>query len=129
MKSSLIFVLILASCLMLPAQDESFIRLQEIDARHCLIGPDGKPFFAHGITHVSTKRAKLDYDKLSAACKELVFNAYGYGCSRPKVIGAPSLANSWPFYSRSVWYNGSTCRTVNFSGSNTKILSRFLRRR
>lgn len=56
------------------------IRLTEIDGRHWLVGPDGKPFFAHGITHVSNNRAKIDFAEMSAACKELGFNSYGYGC-------------------------------------------------
>lgn len=56
------------------------IRLTEIDGRHWLVSPDGKPFFAHGITHVSNNRAKFDFAEMSAACKKLGFNAYGYGC-------------------------------------------------
>lgn len=56
------------------------IRLTEIDGRHWLVGPDGKPFFAHGITHVSNNRAKFDFAAISAACKKLGFNSYGYGC-------------------------------------------------
>ena len=56
------------------------ITLTEIEGRHWLVGPDGKPFFAHGITHVSNNRAKIDLAKISKACKELGFNAYGYGC-------------------------------------------------
>ena len=56
------------------------IRLTEIDERHWLVGPDGKPFFAHGITHVSNNRAKFDFAAISVACKRLGFNSYGYGC-------------------------------------------------
>ena len=56
------------------------ITIKKINGRHWLVGPDGKPFFAHGITHVSSNRAKIDFVKISKACKELGFNAYGYGC-------------------------------------------------
>ncbi|MCM2369077.1 Spy/CpxP family protein refolding chaperone [Aporhodopirellula aestuarii] len=56
------------------------IRLTRIDGRHWLVGPDGKPFFAHGITHVSNNRAKFDFAEMSAACQKLGFNSYGYGC-------------------------------------------------
>ena len=56
------------------------IQLTKVDGRHWLLGPDGKPFFAHGITHVSNNRAKFDFAKMSEACKGLGFNSYGYGC-------------------------------------------------
>ena len=56
------------------------ISLTKIEGRHWLVGPDGKPFFAHGITHVNNNRAKIDFAKISEACKKLGFNAYGYGC-------------------------------------------------
>ena len=47
-------------------------------------------------------------------------------CSRPKVIGAPSLANSWPVDSGSVWRTDCTLPTVNFGGSNTENLRSIL---
>ena len=56
------------------------IALTKIEGRHWLVGPDGEPFFAHGITHVSNNRAKFDFGEISNACKKLGFNAYGYGC-------------------------------------------------
>lgn len=56
------------------------ITLTKINGRHWLVGPDGKPFFAHGITHVGNNRAKFDFAEISTACKRLGFNAYGYGC-------------------------------------------------
>ncbi|MEM8669379.1 MAG: beta-agarase [Planctomycetota bacterium] len=64
------------------AQERSIIRLKEIEGRTWLIDPEGNPFFAHGITHVSNKDLSDDYDAVSVACKELGFNAYGYGCPR-----------------------------------------------
>ena len=54
-----------------------FITLKEIDGRSWLVRPNGQPFFAHGITHVSNKDAKLNYQKLSKARKSLGFNSYG----------------------------------------------------
>ena len=66
------------------------IRLTQIEDRHWLLDPEGLPFFAHGITHAGTNRAKIDFKQLSRACKELGFNAYGYGCPE-------QLRNDMPF--------------------------------
>ena len=66
------------------------IRLTQIEDRHWLLDPEGLPFFAHGITHAGTNRAKIDFKQLSKACKELGFNAYGYGCPE-------QLRNDMPF--------------------------------
>ena len=70
------------------------IRLTEINGRHWLIGPDGKPFFAHGITHVGNARSKYDFIDISTACKRLGFNAYGYGCPQELRSDMPYL-ESW----------------------------------
>ena len=40
------------------------ISLAEIDGRTWLVDSSGKPFFAHGITHVSNNRAKFDIAKI-----------------------------------------------------------------
>jgi hypothetical protein len=61
-------------------EPKGFFTLGQRKGHWWLITPDGKPFFAHGITHVGNNRAKIDYAKISTACKELGFNAYGYGC-------------------------------------------------
>ena len=70
------------------------IRLARIDGRHWLIGSDGKPFFAHGITHVGNARSKHDFMDVAAACKRLGFNAYGYGCPPELRFDMPYL-ESW----------------------------------
>ncbi|MEL7497442.1 MAG: hypothetical protein AAFN77_07510 [Planctomycetota bacterium] len=62
------------------AQERAAIQLTEINGRAWLIAPDGTPFFAHGITHSTNRSLSHDYDALSKACKQLGFNAYGYGC-------------------------------------------------
>ncbi|MGC6424968.1 MAG: endo-1,4-beta-xylanase [Lentimonas sp.] len=62
------------------AQERSAIRLAEINGRTWLINPEGNPFFAHGITHMSNQKLSKDYKAVSKACKDLGFNAYGYGC-------------------------------------------------
>ena len=62
-----------------PAAGEA-IRLSQIQRRHWLLTPEGQPFFAHGITHAGNNRAKFDFKDFSKACKEVGFNAYGYGC-------------------------------------------------
>lgn len=62
------------------AQEQSVIRLAEIEGRTWLITPEGKPFFPHGITHVTNRDLRTNYNAVSKACKDLGFNAYGYGC-------------------------------------------------
>ena len=57
------------------------IRLQKIKGRTWLVRPDGRPFFAHGVTHIGGRRRKRqDVIAIGKACKKLGFNAYGYGC-------------------------------------------------
>ena len=72
------------------AADPENIILGEIKGRHWLIMPNGSPFFAHGITHAGNRDAKLNFQKFSKACKQVGFNAYGYGCPEP-------LRNDMPF--------------------------------
>ncbi|MEM6471059.1 MAG: beta-agarase [Planctomycetota bacterium] len=55
-------------------------KLAEIDGRTWLITPQGKPFFAHGITHTTNRSLSDDYSTVAKACKDLGFNSYGYGC-------------------------------------------------
>jgi len=80
-KLKLILLACLSFCLALDGVEKKpqVITLTEIDGRHWLVDSEGKPFFAHGITHVNNQRAGLDYDEFSEACKALGFNAYGYG--------------------------------------------------
>ncbi|MEM6691967.1 MAG: hypothetical protein AAF664_21240, partial [Planctomycetota bacterium] len=75
-----VLALVIAAPLAAKAQEKSVIRLGEIAGRTWLITPEGKPFFAHGITHSGNRSLSSDYVALSKACKELGFNAYGYGC-------------------------------------------------
>ena len=67
------------------------IGLAEIEGRTWLITPEGKPFFAHGITHATNRSLSADYGALSKACKDLGFNAYGYGCPTPLKNDMPYL--------------------------------------
>lgn len=60
-------------------EEPSVIHLEQIDGRNWLVDADGRPFFAHGITHVKNQRAEIDYEAISERCKDLGFNAYGYG--------------------------------------------------
>ena len=87
------------------AADSGNITLGEIKGRHWLLGPDGKPFFAHGITHIGVNRAKIDYAKISTACKELGFNAYGYGCPTQLRSDMPYVA-SWNHLVPISYYRG-----------------------
>ena len=72
--------LIFATSFASAAQEQSAIGLAEIEGRTWLITPEGKPFFAHGITHMTNRSLRTDYSAASRACKNLGFNAYGYGC-------------------------------------------------
>ena len=60
----------------LPAISNSNIRLKQIDGRHWLISPEGKPFFAHGVTHINNKAHGVDVKKIGEACKSLGFRCY-----------------------------------------------------
>ena len=66
------------------------IGLAEIEGRTWLVTPDGKPFFPHGITHATNRSLSKNYNALSKACKDLGFNAYGYGCP-------PQLKKDMPY--------------------------------
>ena len=83
------------------------MRLATIDGRYWLVGPNGKPFFGHGITHVSTRRAKppINMSKFSRLCKELGFNAYGYGCP-PQLKSDMPYVESWSHLVQSAYYRG-----------------------
>lgn len=70
--------------------ERSTIGLAEIAGRTWLITPEGKPFFAHGITHTANRSLRADYTAVSKACKDLGFNAYGYGCP-------PELKQDMPY--------------------------------
>ena len=59
------------------AADPANITLGKIEGRHWLLTPEGKPFFAHGITHVGNRNANRDFQEFSQSCKERGFNAYG----------------------------------------------------
>lgn len=91
----------------LTGQDEKpkRITLSEIDGRHWLVSPEGKPFFAHGITHVSNKKANLDFPRFSELCKDLGFNAYGYGCP-PELRSDMPYVESWSHLVPSAYYRG-----------------------
>ncbi|PHS08070.1 MAG: beta-agarase [Blastopirellula sp.] len=92
-KITLPFVTLLV-LLVLPLKGEDKkpqnITLTEIEGRTWLLDTSGKPFFAHGITHVNNNRAKIEFAKISDACKEIGFNAYGYGCP-------PELRKDMPY--------------------------------
>ena len=66
--------------------------------------PEGKPFFAHGITH-ARNLANLDFKKFSEACKDIGFNAYGYGCPQQLREDMPYLA-SWNHLVPISYYRG-----------------------
>ncbi len=76
------------------AADFERISLTKIGDRHWLVGSDGQPFFAHGITHASNRMVKFDLGEFSTACRKVGFNAYGYGCPDPLRQDMPYL-ESW----------------------------------
>ncbi|MEM9481912.1 MAG: hypothetical protein AAGA58_19855, partial [Verrucomicrobiota bacterium] len=67
----------------------------------------GKPFFAHGITHVNVQRADppIDKTKFSERSKEVGFNAYGYGCP-PQLKSDMPYIESWSHLVQSAYYRG-----------------------
>ena len=81
------------------------ITLTRIDGQYWLVGPNGKPFFAHGITHVSNNRAKFDFAAISVACKKLGFNSYGYGCPEQLKHDMPYV-ESWNHLVPISYYRG-----------------------
>ena len=83
--------LIIAASFACAAEEQSAIGLAEIEGRTWLVTPEGKPFFAHGITHVSNRSLRADYNAVSRVCKDLGFNAYGYGCPTPLKSDMPYL--------------------------------------
>ena len=89
--SILSLAVLLAAPLEGVAQDQSNIQIAKIEGRFWLVGPDGRPFFAHGVTHLSNPAHGLDVAKIGQACKEFGFNAYGYGCPRPLKKDLPYL--------------------------------------
>ena len=90
-----------------PQKEFQRVRLATIDGRYWLVGPNGKPFFGHGITHVSTRRAEppINMSKFSRLCKELGFNAYGYGCP-PQLKSDMPYVESWSHLVQSAYYRG-----------------------
>lgn len=70
------------------------IRLAEIDGRSWLIDPSGQPFFAHGVTHLNSKEHGSPVTAIAGACKDLGFNAYGYGCPNELKDDLPYLEGS-----------------------------------
>lgn len=71
----------------------AYFSLTKIKGRDWLLTPEGKPFFAHGITH-ARNLAKLDFKKFSEACKDIGFNAYGYGCPQQLREDMPLITSS-----------------------------------
>lgn len=103
--SSILFLCTFASRQEAYSEEPRFITLTQIDGRDWLVGPDGKPFFPHGITHVGNRQAGLDFDAFSKACKEVGFNAYGYGCP-PELRGDMPYIESWNHLVNSSYYRG-----------------------
>ena len=73
-------VLLGLGCLKLAGQEFNPIAIKLIKGKYWLAKPDGKLFFAHGITHARNLQGQRELNKFSKACKEIGFNAYGYGC-------------------------------------------------
>lgn len=87
------------------AEKRKNFTLTKIEGRHWLVDPNGNPFFAHGITHVNNQRAKIEFAKISKACKALGFNAYGYGCPEQLRADMPYL-ESWNHLVPISYYRG-----------------------
>ena len=104
----ILLAVVLSSALGLHAAQPSApkaISFTKIDGRHWLTSPDGQPFFAHGITHLNNTRVKIDFAKISKACKALGFNAYGYGCPEQLRTDMP-FVESWNHLVPISYYRG-----------------------
>ncbi len=86
----LAFILLFATLAAASAEDSSFIQLKKLGGRTWLVDSKGHPFFAHGVTHVNAKHGE-DVAAVGKACKELGFNAYGYGCPHALKSDLPYL--------------------------------------
>lgn len=86
-------------------KDTGNFTLTKIKGRDWLLTPEGRPFFAHGITHAGNQFAKLDFQRFSQACKDLGFNAYGYGCPQQLRDDMPYVA-SWNHLVPISYYRG-----------------------
>ena len=87
-------------------------KLTKINGRHWLVNSDGKPFFAHGITHVGNRRGKFDFPTISQRCRELGFNAYGYGCPDDLRHDMPYL-ESWNHLVPISTYRGKNVKFID----------------
>jgi hypothetical protein len=99
MKSSVHLILAAVAILSLAppaataAEATGFIHIEEIDGRSWLVDSKGKPFFAHGITHIGTVKLGCPYEKIAQACKDAGFNASGYGCPDALKDDMPYIAS------------------------------------
>lgn len=105
MKNLSLSILALGFTLATSAATQKNISLTKVDGRHWLVDSKGNPFFAHGITHVNNQRAKIDFARFSKACKDLGFNAYGYGCPDQLRSDMPYL-ESWNHLVPISYYRG-----------------------
>ncbi|MGI9244010.1 MAG: hypothetical protein ACR2RV_24650 [Verrucomicrobiales bacterium] len=62
----LAFALLIVAIVPVSAE-ENRIRLERIDGRTRLVNPDGRPFFAHGVTHIGSKHGE-DVLEIGRAC-------------------------------------------------------------
>jgi hypothetical protein len=104
-KTAVSFLLFVLSAYPTLGNKAGFITIKKIEGRSWLIKPDGQPFFAHGITHARNLRTNADLDKFSKACKEIGFNAYGYGCPTPLRSHMP-FVESWNHLVPISYYRG-----------------------
>jgi hypothetical protein len=73
---------------------EEFVRLTVFDGRYSLVAPNGKPFFPHGVNHISASGRGEDATRVAKTCRELGFNAYGYGTPE-ELHGDMPYIESW----------------------------------
>ena len=89
------------------ANQTEVITIQKFGSRPWLTKHDGKPFFAHGITHARNLSSKPEIDKFSKACKEIGFNSYGYGCPESLRKDMPFI-ESWNHLVPISYYRGKS---------------------
>lgn len=89
------------------------VSIKKIDGRHWLIDAKGKPFFAHGVTHINQKKFKDRQQLIAKSLNTLGFNSFGYGCP-------PELKKELPYLE-----GQQSLETSDYRGSNVKFIDIF----
>ncbi|MEM8872720.1 MAG: beta-agarase, partial [Planctomycetota bacterium] len=82
------------------------IQLAKSESRWWLVDTDGRPFFAHGVTHLAHGNHAEPVEDIAEAVKALGFNAYGYGTPEELKADLPYLDSRNHFVPISLYRQG-----------------------